>query len=88
MLEVLAAAAAAKSSAQNQDCCRERIVHRAQQLKEAQVEIQVFNITPEGQQFDMKPLWRDVVFTTEGETRSTEAEPLRIQVTSPLNLDA
>ena len=59
--------------------CSDQILQRAKQLQESRIDIQLFNLTPEGQEFTMD-FWASVVSESDDPLGSQSTEPLRIQV--------
>lgn len=61
--------------------CREKILSRTENLKEAHVEVQLFNLTPAETAFDMG-FWRQVISNPEDDLggQSADVAPIRLEV--------
>ena len=57
----------------------DQILQRAKQLQESRIDIQLFNLTPEGQDFSMD-FWGGIVSEFDDSLGPQSTEPLRIQV--------
>ena len=65
--------------------CRRQIRSRAEALHEAKIEVELFNLTPDGKKFNMD-FWSQIVKNPDDElgTQTWTSEPLRLEVRSTL----
>ena len=63
--------------------CREKILSRTENLKEAHVEVQLFNLTSAETEFKMD-FWSQIVSNVDDDLggQSADAEPMRLEVSN------